>query len=486
MGHPPVIQTDLRTGWASLLARISMWALLSEIVTGLAVTFGPFHAAVEWSVLIHTILGAVFLIPLAWYLAAHWLDYRQQALSDVVLLGYVATLALFVCSVSGVVITWQGLFALKTSPAWRSVHLISTLIALAGILPHMVLSFLRRLRAAAAEPALRFFTVVAGATVAVLCLAAVLSLMYSGVRYVNAFPKDYSFLYGKDRPFAPSLARTSTGGAFDPRSLSGSESCGTAGCHTQILEEWRPSAHRYAAMDTIFQGIQGVMAKQNGPESTRYCAGCHDPISLFSGSKNIFADKLTNAQGYREGVSCIACHSIQRTDLQGNANYTISQPREYLWQWADHGLPRLARDFLIRTYPARHNQLSKRMYKAPEYCAACHKQFIDQEVNRVGWVQLQNQYDNWAASHWNQKGDAHKTVECRECHMPLVESHDPAAGDPADYNRSIHDGKHRSHRFLASNNLMPALLKLDGWENQVRMTEAWLKGQVVGPPVLQA
>ena len=52
------------------------------------------------------------------------------------------------------------------------------------------------------------------------------------------------------------------GGAFDPRSLSGSESCGTSGCHTQILEEWRPSAHRYAAMDTIFQGIQGVMAKE--------------------------------------------------------------------------------------------------------------------------------------------------------------------------------------------------------------------------------
>ena len=79
------------------------------------------------------------------------------------------------------------------------------------------------------------------------------------------------------------------------------------------------------------------------------------------------------------------------------------------------------------------------MYKKPEYCAACHKQFIDQEVNRVGWVQLQNQYDNWAASHWNQKGDARATVECRECHMPLVDSTDPAAGDSADYNRTDDD-----------------------------------------------
>jgi hypothetical protein len=30
-------------------------------------------------------------------------------------------------------------------------------------------------------------------------------------------------------------------------------------------------------------------------------------------------------------------------------------------------------------------------------------------VNRVGWVQLQNQHDNWAASHWNKKGDARAT-----------------------------------------------------------------------------
>ena len=50
-------------------------------------------------------------------------------------------------------------------------------------------------------------------------------------------------------------------------------------------------------MDPIFQGIQNVMAKQNGPESTRYCGGCHDPISLFSGTKNIFVEKLTGLDG---------------------------------------------------------------------------------------------------------------------------------------------------------------------------------------------
>jgi hypothetical protein len=61
--------------------------------------------------------------------------------------------------------------------------------------------------------------------------------------------------------------------------------------------------------------------------------------------------------------------------------------------------------------------------------------------------------------------------------MPLVDSRDPAAGDTADYNRSSGDGKHRSHRFVASNQLVPALLKLHGWKEQVRQTEEWLQGR---------
>jgi hypothetical protein len=237
-------------------------------------------------------------------------------------------------------------------------------------------------------------------------------------------------------------------------------------------------------MDPLFQGIQTVMAKQNGPESTRYCGGCHDPISLFSGAKNIFVDNLTGLDGFKEGVSCLACHAIQKTDIRGNANYTVVQPKQYLWQWAAEGTwEALGRDFLIRAWPHEHNRLSKRMFKKPEYCAACHKQFIDQEVNRVGWVQLQNQFDNWAASHWNKKGDARVTVECRECHMPLVDSTDPAAGDSSDYNRNPYDRKHRSHRFLAANNMMPALLKLPGWEKQVALTNQWLQGKLPIPEI---
>jgi Cytochrome c554 and c-prime len=481
-----VQENDLsHTGWQSLLAKLTMGWLLLETVTGLALTFGPFHGATQWGLLVHTLVGTALLVPVCWYAVAHWLEYRKQALSDVVLLGYVGAAAVLVCCLSGVVVTVEALFGIRTSQVWRNVHLVSTFVLVACVGAHMVLAFVRQRKSIAPGAVPAFLRQTAVITGAGLMAVVILALLIPGSHYTNQFPKDYSFLYGKDRPFAPSLARTSTGGAFDPQSLAGSASCGTAGCHQEILEEWKPSAHRYAAMDAIFQGIQTVMAKQNGPESTRYCGGCHDPISLFSGTKNIFVEKLTGLDGYNEGVSCLACHSIQKTDIQGNANFTVVQPRPYLWQWNTHGAGRLVRDFLIRAYPTEHLKLSKRMYKAPEYCAACHKQFIDQEVNRVGWVQLQNQYDNWKASHWNQKGDPTRTVECRECHMPLVDSHDPAAGDSADYNRNPHDGKHRSHRFLAANSMMPKLLHLEGADRQDELTERWLQGQIAIPEIRQ-
>lgn len=479
-------QTPVRrplTGWAPALARASAAILLFEFVSGLAITFGPFHAAVEWSLLLHTVAGVLTLAPLTWYFIRHWKDYEGQALSDVLLLGYVGLVALAVCALSGVAVTWQALLADRTSPWLRYTHLVSTLLALAASVPHIFIAWLRR-RAAVSRPAAAWLLTAAAFSLATLAAVGVLAAAYSGTKYRNEFPADYNYLYGKDRPFAPSLARTESNGALDPRSLAGSATCGASGCHAQIYAEWQPSAHRYAAMDPVFQGIQNVMAKQNGPESTRYCGGCHDPISLFSGTKNIFVENLTGLQGFNEGVSCLACHSIQKTDIQGNANYTVTQPSEYLWQWSpDRTAGALARNFLIRAWPTQHNRLSKRVFKKPEYCAACHKQFIDQEVNRVGWVQLQNQYDNWAASHWNKKGDASATVECRECHMPLVDSHDPAAGDTSDYNRTANDRKHRSHRFLAANNFVPALLRLDGAEKHVELTNQWLRGEFDIPEI---
>ncbi len=484
-------------GWGWTLAAWTAGFLIFETLTGLSIWLLPFSVANQVLVMAHTLAGVLFFIPATWYLVRHWLDYRKALLTHIKVLGYIGLAGTALCGLSGLVLTYQALFYWRISPTWDLVHILTTLVILTFLAPHVALigaRVWRSRRLPGMEPLwepIRTYSARSLLTGGVLIAVSLLgAYAYQPVELVNEFPPDYNFKYGQDRPFAPSQASTATGGALDSRLLSGSQSCGTAGCHEEIVREWEVSAHRWSAMDIAFQKIQLTMAEQNGPESTRYCGGCHDPISLFSGAKNIFTDpsQLTSMAGFQEGVSCLACHGIHETDLKGNAHYTVAQLDRYLFELEYDESPsewkRLTRDFLIRAYPAHHVEtLSKRLFKAPEYCAACHKQFIDEEINSVGWVQLQNQYDNWRKSRWNHPEDPTRTIECRECHMPLVDSTDPASGDALDYNRSPHDGKHRSHRFIASNQLMPELLALPGWEEQVALTEKWLQGDFEIPEI---
>jgi len=480
--------------WRHPLAVVAGGLLVAETVTGLMIYLLPFGLPLQLAVLVHTAAGLVFTAPYLVYQVRHWDEYRAAAWTHVKLTGYCALAATAVCTITGLVLTLQAAFGRRIGYAWDAAHVVGTFSLLAAAVPHVGVLLLRNWRArqgegggvlAAAQN--RWLVGASGVTAVVLAAVGLWGWVYEPVVFDNRFPEDYELVYGPDRPFAPSLATTVSGGAYDPRSLSGSFSCGSGGCHEQIVREWEVSAHRYAAMDPAFQAVQRVMAEQNGAESTRYCGGCHDPISLFSGTKNIFAENLTGLDGYREGVSCIACHAIQETDVKGNANYTLRQPERYAYELAeeDAAATIFLRDFLIRAYPQPHvESLSHRMFKSPEFCAACHKQFIDAEINQVGWVQLQNQYDNWRKSRWNHPGDPAQTTECRECHMPLVsESTEPGSGDALDYNRSPDDGRHRSHRFLGANQFVPEWLDLPGAAEHTRLTEQWLRGEIPVPEI---
>jgi Cytochrome c554 and c-prime len=477
------LAADRASGWTSGLARAVSGLLLFETLTGLSVWLLPFSVPNQFVVLLHTVGGLVFLLPYVVYQLRHWQAYFRRPWSHYMVTGYVAFAAVVVNSISGLVLAEQALFGRAISYAWDSVHIVTTLALVAFVVPHILLPVIRAGRGSVEA----ITTVVAaqrawgrwvlGITGAGALLIALPTALYQPVEWTNEFPEGYEVEEGRS-PFAPSLATTETGGALDERSLSGSASCGSGGCHEQIYDEWSTSAHRWSSMDPAFQAIQEVMANQNGPASTRYCGGCHDPISLFSGTKNLFTEELTSLAGYNEGVSCLVCHSVRETDLQGNAAYVATQPERYIFETRESPRAKLLSDFLIRAYPSRHVEVfSKRLFKTPEYCAACHKQFIDEEVNDVGWVQLQNQYDNWRKSKWNPEGEPEKVVECRECHMPLQPSTDPAAGDDLDPYRTKNDGKHRDHRFIAANSFVPKLLELPGWPEHRDLTERWLRGE---------
>jgi hypothetical protein len=480
------------TGWRAAPARLVTGLLLFLTATGLSLTFLPFSPFNQHAVLTHTLVGLVFVPLFAAFLVRHVRAWWDTPLTHIKFTGWLSGLVALVCVASGLVLTSEGVFGRSITYAWRMVHIVSTFGLILFLVPHLSAIVAREWKKRSDPGSLEVVSgirgharLATGVLVVTLVATGALGFAVRPPQLDNSFPADYELNpYGDAGPFAPSLATTSTGGAFDPRSLSGSEGCGTSGCHEEIYAEWLPSAHRYAALDGVFQAIQGVMAQQNGPVSTRYCAGCHDPVSLFAGTKDFGVPDLTGRHGYEEGISCLACHAIEQTDVQGNANYVMHQPERYVWEMLDGPVAKALGDFVIRTYPDHHvASLSRRMFKTPEFCAACHKQFIDESVNKVGWVQLQNQYDNWKASRWNDEGEPERTLECRECHMPLTASLDPAAGDAADFNRTADDGRHRSHRFLGANQFIPGHHDLEGGEEHTELVNRWLRGELEIPEI---
>ncbi|MFH5885221.1 multiheme c-type cytochrome [Halalkalibaculum sp. DA3122] len=465
--------------------------LLFEMITGLIIYFLPFGIPAQVSIIIHTAIGIAFSVPYLVYQVQHWRAYRHRPMNEIKLTGYISMASALAAIISGLVITWQALFSTAVSTAWDKIHILATFMLLASVLPHVGLILIRDYRARK-NPQMksRIRSEKAFGINSLLAVTAQFGLVFlfiyafEPVKLNNELPEDYHHLNeSKNRPFAPSLA-TTTGEGIDDRLLGGSESCTTSGCHSEIGKEWEASAHRYAAEDPIFRAIQKTMGEQKGPISTRYCGGCHDPISLFSGTKNLFSDSLTNNVGLQEGISCVSCHAVKEVDVSGNADYTIAPPERYMFELNDGKAAKAISDFLIRAYPKKHVESYQRpLLKTPEFCGSCHKQYIDEEINNVGWVQLQNQYDNWRKSRWNHPKQPMKTVECRECHMPLVASSDPASGDPLDYNRSEDDGTHRSHRFLGANQMVPGMLDLPGAKEHQELTEQWLRGEFEIPEI---
>ncbi|MEE9212724.1 MAG: cytochrome b/b6 domain-containing protein, partial [Phycisphaeraceae bacterium] len=481
-------RVDAAAEWRHPLTGLTLGLLLFETFTGLAIYLLPFSVFNQFGVLWHTLIGIVMIVPAGWYLGRHWWLRFHGKFNHYQFLGYLSAIMLAALFVSGFVLTWQAAFGTRIGYGWDLIHIITGFVLIFAVLAHCIILWLRKANAPEAAAALRsgkrsFLRQSLAAACVLLVVHFGSIALYSPPPINNEFPADYSWKYGEDRPFAPSLVRTASNWAYDPTTTSGSPGCGTSGCHSDILAEWEPSAHRYASSDVVFQAVQRIMLDDVGAESTRYCAGCHDPIALLSGNKNVNVEGLTSP-GADEGVSCIICHAIVQTDVRGNADYTVAQPVRYVGERKEGAANKWMSDFLIRAYPDQHKEsFARPLYKTAEFCAACHKQFINEEVNQIGWVQLQNQYDNWRKSRWYHEGDATKTISCRECHMPLQDSSDPAAGDAGDYNRSAGDGKHRSHRFLAANQVMPLLLKLPGAEEHVALTEQWLRGEIEIPEI---
>ncbi len=334
------------------------------------------------------------------------------------------------------------------------------------------------------SPARRHMWLASGLTVlGLLAAVGVLAVAYNA--YAPDFrdynlPADYKMPYGNSI-FAPSMSKTVSGGPVAPQLLAGSKSCGASGCHTQIYKEWDANTHRWASEDQAFQAVQAALIQAEGAPSARYCAGCHDPVSLLSGYKN--ASTSIEAPGFKEGASCVICHAMRSVDVQGNGNYVWGPPKPYLFEYADAGRASAIAHFLIRAYPRQHDEdYDLPLAKDPASCGACHKQYIDKEINHVGWVQLQNQYDDWKHGKWNADPNPEHRLRCQQCHMYYESVPNRALADPYDLKAGL-ELKHRNHWFAAGNQWMPAAIGSPDAREQTARVVQWLQGKKYIPEI---
>ena len=279
---------------------------------------------------------------------------------------------------------------------------------------------------------------------------------------------------GPDSPFFPSSADTNVQDIIPADFFLTSETCGR--CHKDIYEQWNSSAHHFSSFNNQWyrKSIE-YMQDVVGTEPSKWCAGCHDHAVFFNGRFDRPIREQIDTPEAQAGLGCTSCHSIVHVgSTMGQGDFVIEYPALHDLAASDNPLLQWTHDTVTYLAPGPHRQTFLKPFhteQSAEFCSSCHKVHLDLPVNDYRWVRGFNEYDNWQASGVSGQGARSfyyppAPMTCRDCHMPLVPSDDPAA----------QDGLVRSHRFPGANTALPFV---NGDREQLEFVQNFLRdGQV--------
>ncbi len=459
----PVLLPAMRPHLAAVLGLFALLALNSLYLLGVRLLGLATDSSFEnrpylVMFLLHLVLGLALLLPAVVFLSWHLKRALGHPNRRAVRVGLGLLVAAAVVLVTGVVLMRvEGLLELR-DPTVRSLawwlHVLSPVAA-------AWLYVLHRL----AGPPVDWRTGRRWAVVAVVLTTVLVGWQSRDPRRWNEAGNPEG-----ERYFAPSLARTASGGFISPEVLDNTEYC--AGCHPDVHARWRLSAHALSSFNNppyLFsvRGTRRMSLERDGDvRASRFCAGCHDPVPFFSGrfsdpDYDDVADPTAQA-----GITCTVCHAITHIgSVRGNADYVIEEPVHYPFAFSSRPALRWVNRQLIRSKPELHKKtFLKPLHRTPEFCSTCHKVHLPEELNHYKWLRGQNHYDSFRLSGVSGHGVAsfyypeRAEPGCNGCHMPLVESADFGARDFDGSGRTtVHD-----HLFLGANTALPLLVGLEG------------------------
>jgi len=413
--------------------------------------------------LLHLLLGLVILLPAVVFGALHMRNALPRPNFRAVRAGLALYTTVLLLLISGLVLTRFDFFSIK-DPLIRSVfywlHLVTPLLTIGLFILHRL-----------AGKRINYRPGIIWGAVGMALVGLTLVPQFPGK---HAAESETQVTADASRPFYPSLALTPGDALLPARTLMMDQYC--LKCHEDIHEKWQYSAHRFSSfnnpayrfsvMNTRDMGLQ----RDGTTHVSRFCAGCHDPVPLFSG---VFDDP-----GFGEpddplasaGITCTSCHAITRINsLRGNADYTIEAPQHYPFAYSNNGFLQWVNQQLVKAKPAFHKKtFLKPLHKYPSFCGSCHKVHLPPELNHYKWLRGQNHQDAYhlsgvsghgASSFYYPPKAVHK---CAECHMPLTASDDFGA---AYFDKSgmlkVHD-----HQFIGANTALPHMLGSPAWVNE--------------------
>ncbi len=258
---------------------------------------------------------------------------------------------------------------------------------------------------------------------------------------------------GPKSPFFPSSANTNVDGIIPANFFMTSQTC--ARCHKDIYEQWNSSVHHFSSFNNQWyrKSIE-YMQDTIGTQPSKWCAGCHDHAVFFNGRFERPIKEQINTPEAQAGLACTSCHSITGVHgSMGQGGFEIEYPPLHDLAASDNPLVQRVHDQLLYLAPGPHRDTFIKPFhreQTAEFCSSCHKVHLDVPVNGYRWIRGFNDYDNWQASGVSGQGARSfyypaTPSKCADCHMPLVDSNDPAAKG----------GKVRSHRFPGANTALP-------------------------------
>ena len=421
----------------------------------------------------HLVLGLLIVLPVIFFGIFHiknaWNRPNKRAASVGYALFSISLILLF----SGLALMRVEGFEIK-NPDMRNImywaHVISPLLA-------VWLYILHRL----AGPKIKWKTGVSWAASVGVVVVVLVALHTQDPRSWNVVgPKEGA------KYFEPSLARTASGNFIPADTLMMDKYCQE--CHPDVYEGWFHSVHHFSSFNnepyhfSVSKTREKLLERDGNVKSSRWCAGCHDPVPFFSGAFDDPKFDTRNHPTAHAGITCTVCHAITHVNsTKGNADYTIEEPVHYPFAKSKNSILKFINRQMVKAKPEFHKKtFLKNLHKTPEFCSTCHKVSLPFELNHYKeWLRGQNHYDNYHLSGVSGHGVRSfyyppKAVDnCNQCHMPLKSSDDFGADFFSGKSKGlqIHD-----HLFLGANT---GIAHIRNKPDIVRKHQDFLKDSVI-------